>query len=48
MAPQAGNTAASDSVLTPAAGVPKRRGFGHGRPVPALLMKRNATEPEKV
>ncbi len=28
--------------------LPKRRGFGHGRPVPALLMKRNANEPEKV
>ena len=26
----------------------KRHGFGHGRPVPALLKKRTATEPEKV
>ncbi len=25
-----------------------RRTFGHGRPVPALLMKRKSTEPEKV
>ncbi len=25
-----------------------RRPFGHGKPVPALLMKRKATEPEKV
>jgi hypothetical protein len=48
VAPQANNAAASDSALTPSTGLPKRRGFGHGRPVPALLMKRNATEPEKV
>jgi hypothetical protein len=27
---------------------PHGRPFGHGRPVPALLMKRKATEPEKV
>jgi len=47
-APQNGNATASDSALTPSAVLPKRRGFGHGRPVPALLMKRNATEPEKV
>ena len=26
----------------------KRHGFGHGRPVPALLRKRTTTEPEKV
>ncbi len=48
VAPQAGNAVATGSALTPSAGVPKRRGFGHGRPVPALLMKRVATEPEKV
>jgi len=48
VAPQAGNTAAPDSGLTASAGSPKRRGFGHGRPVPALLIKRTATEPEKV
>jgi hypothetical protein len=46
--PQAGNATSSDSALTPSTGLPKRRGFGHGRPVPALLMKRTATEPEKV
>jgi ATP-dependent RNA helicase RhlE len=48
VAPQNGNATASDSGLTPAVGLPKRRGFGHGRPVPALLIKRNAPEPEKV
>ena len=32
--------------LTPA--LSKRHGFGHGRPVPALLKKRTTTEPEKV
>ena len=35
----------------PAAGAPHphaRKPFGHGRPVPALLMKRKTTEPEKV
>ncbi len=36
------------AALTASAGPAKRRGFGHGRPVPALLMKRRATEPEKV
>jgi ATP-dependent RNA helicase RhlE len=48
VAPQAGDTLATKSALMPSAGLPKRRGFGHGRPVPALLMKRAATEPEKV
>jgi hypothetical protein len=48
VAPQAGNALATDSALMPSAGLPKRRGFGHGRPVPALLMKRAASEPEKV
>ena len=48
IAPQTGNATASDSALTAGAGQPKRRGFGHGRPVPALLMKRTASEPEKV
>ena len=36
------------AALTASAGPAKRRGFGHGRPVPALLMKRRTTEPEKV
>jgi ATP-dependent RNA helicase RhlE len=41
-----GNATAPDSAAS--TNPPKRRGFGHGRPVPALLMKRNANEPEKV
>ena len=36
------------AALTASSAPAKRRGFGHGRPVPALLMKRRATEPEKV
>ena len=48
VAPRANDTTASDSALTASGGVPKRRGFGHGRPVPALLIKRTAIEPEKV
>ena len=48
LAPQPKNAKASDLDLTATAGPPKRRGFGHGRPVPALLKKRTATEPEKV
>jgi len=36
------------AALTAPSGPAKRRGFGYGRPVPALLMKRRATEPEKV
>jgi ATP-dependent RNA helicase RhlE len=37
---------ASESALAPSHHAPTRRGFGHGRPVPALLRKR-ATESEK-
>jgi len=48
VAPRANDATASDSALTASAGLPKRRGFGHGRPVPALLMKRTSGEPEKV
>ncbi len=36
--------APSDTALTHAAVLPKRPGFGHGRPVPALLKKRQVTE----
>jgi len=32
------------SALTRSPALPKRPGFGHGRPVPALLKKRHATE----
>jgi len=39
--------AASDSALAPSSGSSTRRGFGHGRPVPALLRKRTP-EPEKI
>ena len=38
----------SENALAPAATPPKRHGFGHGRPVPALLRKRSTSEPEKV
>jgi hypothetical protein len=48
VAPQSNDSTAPDSALAASAGHPKRRGFGHGRPVPALLMKRTASEPEKV
>ena len=37
----------SKSALTPSASS-RRPSFGHGRPVPALLMKRTSSEPEKV
>jgi ATP-dependent RNA helicase RhlE len=37
-------TAHASSALTRAPALPKRPGFGHGRPVPALLKKRHATE----
>ena len=40
--------AAPAAALTRALTLPKRHGFGHGRPVPALLKKRTASEPEKV
>ncbi len=39
---------ASGSALASSRTHAKRHGFGHGRPVPALLKKRSATEPEKV
>ncbi len=39
--------AESKSALTPSTS-PRRPSFGHGRPVPALLMKRSSSEPEKV
>jgi hypothetical protein len=37
----------SKSALAPSPSLPARRGFGHGRPVPALLKKRTP-EPEKI
>ena len=39
--------ATSNSALAPSSSSPPRRGFGHGRPVPALLRKRTP-EPEKI
>ena len=39
--------AESKSALTPSTSS-RRPSFGHGRPVPALLMKRTSSEPEKV
>ena len=48
VAPSATDGAPSDSALTRSAALPKRHGFGHGRPVPALLKKKSSTEPEKV
>jgi ATP-dependent RNA helicase RhlE len=47
-APRTDDAPAPVAALTASAAAPKRRGFGHGRPVPALLMKRTAKEPEKV
>ena len=46
----AGRTTTAPELGAHAVGgrMPKRRGFGHGRPVPALLTKRTATEPEKI
>ena len=41
--PRASHTQAP-SALTRVPALPKRPGFGHGRPVPALLKKRHATE----
>ena len=46
VAPAAQDAAASQQ--TRSAVLSKRHGFGHGRPVPALLKKRTTTEPEKV
>ena len=37
VAPQSDAATAPDSALAPSPALPKRRGFGHGRPVPALL-----------
>ena len=48
VAQPAAPAAAPNAALTPAPAMPRRHGFGHGRPVPALLKKRTATEPEKV
>jgi len=45
-APRA-TTAGSESAPAPSSGSSARRGFGHGRPVPALLRKRTP-EPEKI
>ncbi len=39
---------AVDSAITPSPTHSSRKAFGHGKPVPALLMKRRVTEPEKV
>jgi len=39
---------ASDAAPTPSPALSRRHGFGHGRPVPALLKRRTKTEPEKV
>jgi ATP-dependent RNA helicase RhlE len=41
-------TTRPNAPATPAGQAPHRRSFGHGKPVPALLMKRRAKEPEKV
>jgi ATP-dependent RNA helicase RhlE len=38
----------NSASIAPAPAHRKRPGFGHGRPVPALLIKRTAKEPEKV
>jgi len=45
--PRAEDTPAAGSALTPSTAHAARRGFGHGRPVPALLRKRTP-EPEKI
>jgi ATP-dependent RNA helicase RhlE len=45
VAPQAAETV---DARPGAAGPAARRGFGHGRPVPALLRKRSVPEPEKI
>jgi len=45
--PRADNTPGANSALTPSTAHASRRGFGHGRPVPALLRKRTP-EPEKI
>ena len=44
----AATTAESISALASAPTAHKRHGFGHGRPVPALLRKRTTSEPEKI
>jgi len=41
-------TKAADSSLPPPSAHSRRHGFGHGKPVPALLRKRTIAEPEKV
>ena len=48
--PPRATPATHDSASTPAPSPTpsKRHGFGHGRPVPALLKKRTKTEPENV
>ena len=48
--PRRATPATHDSASTPAPSPApsKRHGFGHGRPVPALLKKRTKTEPENV
>ena len=48
VAPPAADAGSGTSAPAPASARPKRHGFGHGRPVAALLMKRTASEPEKV
>jgi ATP-dependent RNA helicase RhlE len=44
----ASQVAATGDAKPGAAGSATRRGFGHGRPVPALLRKRSIPEPEKI
>jgi len=46
--PRADEATATQSALAPSPGQSPRRGFGHGRPVPALLRKRTLPEPEKI
>jgi hypothetical protein len=48
VAPATATTTPSGTALAPTPTPPRRHGFGHGRPVPALLRKRTASEPEKV
>ena len=48
VAPATATATPSGTALAPTPTPPRRHGFGHGRPVPALLRKRTASEPEKV
>ena len=48
VAAQADDTPDPNSPLATSSGPTTRRGYGHGRPVPALLRKRAVREPEKI